>query len=302
MKPIKSKTFLIRTFLFTLSITLICFGFFVGGHEVSFFPSLVPNTTGVEMGLSLDTAMIPLRFLCFFFSFLFLYLLFEFYAFKSAFYASMALALTPLLLHGLSDLLIAFALDPENSRQDAVLAEVLSFKWVETLNFSIGIIASLTATFFIAPLIKIMTKNYLMFIRYPIAGGAGLLVFVAAFLFTHPTLTTTSDNFVLRSVIPLSQFASLLIASIIPLYLLRLFLGIFRGRLSNEASLQQKGTFKTNEPQHDLASQEFEEEVNVDEQDSEDVDDEENQTEDEDNESEEPTLSQKIRFKQQPQG
>jgi len=235
MKPIKSRTFLVQNSLIVLSVMLAVLGFLLAAKSIPFFPSVQANYN--ELGdttIQITQGTMPLSFLALYLSFLCIYLIFEFYGFKPAFYTSINISIVIALCYGISIVLHRFVLDPENSQTDLMLSQVFVIKPRVVLSLFSGVLLGFTTAFVLAAIIKKITRNYFMFIRFPLAASAGFFIFTAVVIYVTNLNLLAPESMMLEALPPLSHFLAMIIASVIPLYLLRLFLGIFRGRLRDD--------------------------------------------------------------------
>jgi hypothetical protein len=259
MKPIRIKTYFVHHFLEMLVIALTAIGFVFSAKTLPFFPTVqaLIMESG-ETNLHLAWGTIPMSHAALYLAFLFAYLMFEFYGFKPAFYASVQSALAIGLCQGIFWLISTYALDTQNSRTDLVMSEFIVFDHMFVAGLAGAVIGGFTTTLLVAALIKKLTRNYFMFFRFPIAAVCGFSVFTAVFIYVTKSGALAPESMILEAVSPLSQFMALIVASVIPLYLLRLFLGMFRGLVSHgeaeppkkhEKSLFKVATLNDNVPQ-----------------------------------------------------
>ncbi len=253
MKPIKSRTFLVQQFLIVLATTLAVMGLVLAIKTVPFFIGL--NASQLETGeihLELGSGMIGLNYLALYVSYICLYLVFEFYSFKPAFYATLNIGGALFLCYALATFILNNTLDVENSHNDALLFDMLNFDYQKTIAITLAVLTGFSLSFFVAAGIKYVTRNYFMFIRFPIASVVGLTTFVAVDIYIGKMGELATQSMLMAAITPLSQYLALILASVIPLYILRLILGIFRGRVIEDkepsSTTTNKSMFKASEP------------------------------------------------------
>lgn len=250
MKPIKVKTFLVQNILIVLSVMLAILGVILAAKSIPFFPSIEANLVNEETTVQVAQGLMPLSHVALYLSFLLIYLVFEFYGFKPAFYTSLNIALSILLCYGIFILVNRFALDPENSNYDNLLSQLLIIRPRTVISLTAGVLFGFSAAFILAATIKTLTRNYFMFIRFPIAAAVGFGIFTAIVIYVNNLNILAPESMMLEAVAPFSQFLTLIIASVIPLYILRLILGLFRGRMKDDESKEidaDKSLFKGSE-------------------------------------------------------
>lgn len=248
MKPLQTKTHLVRILFFFVAATFILFSYLLSAKTIPFYPSL--KLTTLENGEQLFevlTSTIPLSHVGLFLGFVLLYLNMEFYGFKSALYGTIGAVATVFLSYGLLLVLFDFALDTEGSRIDYLIAELFRPNLKETISFALSLGIGFFTTFFLATFFKKITRDYFMFIRYPLASLIGFfaLTFVGVYISFQGQLAPIS--MVYEAIPWYSHFAAMILVSVIPLYILRILFGFFRGRSIKEVSAQVKPVFKTSD-------------------------------------------------------
>ncbi|MBF0103763.1 MAG: hypothetical protein HQM16_00420 [Deltaproteobacteria bacterium] len=229
MKPIPTKIFLVQYLLFAVAITIAVLGLVLSAKQIPFYPSVEATTTDGEPHITVITGLMPLSHMALFISFICLYLVFEFYGFKSAFYASLNTAGMVLLSFFLLMMFKKHSLDPETSQFDTLLDQLINYRLTSAVALSAAIASGFTSIFVLAFGIKKLTRNYLMFIRFPVASIIGFGVFCAVDIFISQFNTSAYVSMILDGITPFSRFTALVMFSVIPLYILRLVLGLFRG-------------------------------------------------------------------------
>lgn len=239
-----------------LQILLVCFasgiallGLFFFGQDVTFWPNLWGYIEHGTTQLPVILGVVSFTHVAFFLAYFALYLAFEFYGFKTGFYGILGCTV----VMGLSYFLFAIvawwqAHEGLTFLPKSILA-VLDHDHVQVcltlLSFTLG---GITA-FSLAGLIRKITQGYFMFLRYPLASivGLGLFSMLQAFL-AGGNIITLEDR-LLYGITPAIQFAMAVLATLIPLYFARLFLGIFKGSFSDNLATQpqnQSNTTATN--------------------------------------------------------
>lgn len=251
MKPIKTKTHLIKSLLGSLAILFCLLGFLLSAKSIPFFPTIECSllATG-EVQISVIQGAMSLFNAGFFLCFIFTYLHFEFYGFKSALYTAANAALGILVSFSVIKILKEFAMDA-NSHTDALILELFDFSKVSVIAMATATITGFASSLLIAATIKTITRNYLMILRFPIAGLAGMFCFTASKVYISKMTELAPISMLYEGIAPFSQLSALVLVMIIPLYFLRFIFGIFRGRQSDadEETKQSdsKGMFKTAE-------------------------------------------------------
>lgn len=250
MKPTPIKIYLVQILLIVLATSFAFLAIGVPEYDVAFWSASWGNITHGQAALPLILGVIPFTNLSLFFCFLFLYLLFEFYGLKLSVYTALAIALVLLLQFYLSFALQK--LNPTSLDNQVLLATVpLSNLKQNTIHaLSASVVFGFGSIFMLAWSLKKMTKNYFMFFRFCIASALGFCVFVFINQYLQHQNHLALISIVMASITPSLQFAILSVFAIVPLYLLRLVLGLFRGRgISNDASFaSSKPMFKTEAP------------------------------------------------------
>lgn len=230
MKPIKTKTFLVQNCLIVFSVMLAILALILSAKSISFFPSIEAVTVDSETNIQIARGMMPLSHILLYLSFIFVYLVFEFYGFKSAFYTTINISIAMALSYGAFLLLNRYILDPDKSHTDQLLSQLLIFRPRAAIALVTAVAAGFSITLILAATIKKITSNYFMFIRFPIASIVGFTAFTGIIIYINNINLLAPESMLLEALPPLSHFLTLIIVSVIPLYILRLILGIFRGR------------------------------------------------------------------------
>ncbi len=248
MKPIPIKIYLVQILLVVLAASFAFLSLSAPDNDVVFWSATWGTVTHGQIVMPIVLGVVPFANLSVFFGFLFLYLLFEFYGFKMALYTSLAISLVLLMQFYLFFGLEHF--NPENLNHQALLPTVplshLNQNLVHALAAAITL--GFSTYFLFAWLIKKSTRSYFMFFRFVLASPPGffVFVFVKTYILKRDEL---GDVSILIESIPLTlQFVALSIVTVIPLYVLRLLLGAFRGRgigRDDDFSDSSKPLFKT---------------------------------------------------------
>lgn len=238
MKTLPNQIHLLQILLICFASGIALLGLVFLGQDVTFWPNLWGYIEHGTTQLPVILGVVPFTHVAFFLSYLALYLAFEFYGFKSGFYGILGCTV----VMGLSYFLFAAVAWWQTHEGLAFLPRsilaVLDHDRVQVyqtlLSFALG---GITA-FSLAGLIRKLTKDYFMFLRYPLASilGLGLFSMVQAFLAGSNTITL--EDRLLYGITPAVQFAVAVLATLIPLYFARLFLGIFKGSFSNDLATQ----------------------------------------------------------------
>lgn len=230
IKPVKVHTYLVQNFLVMLSAALTLLGFVFSSYNVTFWNGSWGVITHGSIEQHLILGVVPLANLGYFFSFTFIYLLFEFYGFKQAFYSAFNLGLLVLGTYGLFLLLKMLPLDNADIDTYREYRDFLTFSLKDIYSIVAAIIGGNIVTFLIAATLKKLTRNYFMFFRYTIASLCGFAAFVAIRIFLVNFNILAPISMLMLAATPMAQFALGVVGMIIPLYILRMILGIFRGK------------------------------------------------------------------------
>lgn len=247
MKPIRSKSYLIKSILSALAAVFMLVGFLLTAKDIPFFPTVSALPVDLDINIEIAPGTMSLAMAGFYLSFICLYLIFEFYGFKASLYSAISSVAGIPVTYGIFDLLHRFALNAEESRTDELLIEIFSFRLAAVISYVLAASACLFTVLVCAAVLKRITKNYFMFIRFPIASIVGFSVFVASHIYLTQFNMLALESMVFEALPLASQFLALIIASVIPLYLLRLILGLFRGWSGDDLEDDggRKGLFKT---------------------------------------------------------
>lgn len=238
MKTLPNQIHLLQILLVCFASGIAILGLVFFGQDVTFWPNLWGYIEHGTTQLPVILGVVPFTHVAFFLSYLALYLAFEFYGFKSGFYGTLGCTV----VMGLSYFLFAavawwqthegLTFLPRSILTVLDHDRILVCKTL--LAFALG---GITA-FSLAGLIRKITQDYFMFLRYPLASilGLGLFSMVQAFLAGGNNITV--EDRLLYGITPAAQFAVAVLVTLIPLYFIRLFLGIFKGSFSNESATQ----------------------------------------------------------------
>ena len=229
MKALKTRTFLVLHILIALSVMVATIGFIFCGKLMVFWPAIWGFMSQGDVQLPIILGVAPLSVLAYFLSFLFTYLIFEFYGFKQGFYNTLGIVSAMAASFGVFWLLKKYGIDHASPDYDDSVAALLVQGRRFTLASMAAILSGFTTCLIIAATIKRLMRNYFMFIRYPIAGILGWAVFVVVYTYISYFGILAPESMIFYAVTPAAQYALLVIASVVPLYLLRLVLGFFRG-------------------------------------------------------------------------
>ncbi len=221
MKPIYSRTYLIQYLLCALSAQLIFASFFSQNLQWPFFPNLTATQNAGSFEYTLGPGFITGQEISLFLGYLFLYLSYEFYGIRSAWQTAVALPVATLSLALVPQILVP-------QLPEATTTHLMSTS--ATISFSIAITASLLVVFSVAGTLKTLTRQYLMFTRYIPALGLGFLTLVSIQKFAGGAFQKGVLQIYQEALPSLSHYLALTLAGLIPLYLLRTVLGLFKGR------------------------------------------------------------------------
>lgn len=253
VKPIKTKTHLVKILLTTLAVAIMQLGFLLSAKSLPFFPTVDLHVLAgtSELQVSVIQGMIPMSNAAAFLAFILIYLHFEFYGFKSGFYSAINTAFCLAATFGILRLLNMYTMDATNSHTDALITELFAFPTRSVLAFDLAVLAGFSTALILAGLIKTLTRNYLMILRFPIGALVGFGVFTAIKIYLAKFDELAPISMLYEAASPFSQFFALILASVIPLYFIRFFLGLFRGRFieeEKETAKKSGSMFKTESP------------------------------------------------------
>lgn len=238
MRIVKSRIYVMQVVLLVFATALTLIGFLFPHQDVTLWPSIWGYVAQGQEQYPIVLGVVSFTQLFYFIGFLFLYLSFEFYGFKNGFYGTLALSLMMTACYFLFGFLHNMSGDPRTAVIDR---RILMFFDMTRREFVAGLVSFLgayTLIFALATLIKKLTRDYFMFLRYTIAALAGFAAYVAAQVFLNNAGSASFEDMLVTAVTPAAQFAILVTASVIPLYLMRLVLGLFRGTSPVEPTAQ----------------------------------------------------------------
>ncbi len=249
MKPIKARTFFVQNLLIALSICFAIFGLILSSKSLIFSDAAWGYLSQGDVKHPIILGIIPVLSLATFLSYLFIYLNFEFYGIKSAIYSTVSLCAIMALGFILLKIFPSYTLSPLKNPNDEVILQFLTIPDKIIIATISAIAAGFTVAFIVAASMKKLTRNYFMFFRFPIASLAGfILIAIIHTYFEHLTLLAPHALFI-QIATPVGQYLGLIILSLIPLYVFRLLLGIFRGWSDKEdKSLTQTKSSPKKEP------------------------------------------------------
>lgn len=229
MKALKTRTFLVLHILTALSVMAALIGFIFCDKLMVFWPAIWGFMNHGDAQLPIILGVAPLSLLAYFLSFLFTYLVFEFYGFKQGFYNTVGIASAMAASFGVFWLLKKYGLDRSNPDYDDIFVTFLVQGRRFTVASMVAVLGGFTTCLIIAAGIKKLMRDYFMFIRYPIAGILGWAVFVILYTYISYFGILAPESMLFYAVTPAAQSVILVIGSVVPLYLLRLVFGFFRG-------------------------------------------------------------------------
>ncbi|MCP5464743.1 MAG: hypothetical protein H7A33_06955 [Deltaproteobacteria bacterium] len=228
MKALNPKTYFVQNLLTGMATACFVLAFFLQSKSIP-FPQVL-EISGEEVRGPIITGEMSLYFFLPFFAYVFHHLIFEFYGFKAALYRVFSGMIAVSSLFGLLVLLQKFALDPESSKLDLSIIELLVHSPQDLVIYLFAVMFGFGAAFTFAKFFKALTRNYLMFLRFPPAACLGLGIFLAISIYLKHFTELALESMMWDAVIPALQYALLILAAVVPLYFLRMTLGLFRGR------------------------------------------------------------------------
>lgn len=230
MKILNTRVCLLQILLVCLACGLAFLGLVFFEQEITFWPNNWGYIEHKQTQLPFVLGVVPFANCTFFLSYLALYLVFEFYGFKSSFYGLIGtiatLSFTYFLFMGLRWL-------NANEDVDFFPVSVIAFFDYDRFRLCLTLLtfaAGGFVAFALAALIRKITAGYFMFLRYPIASALGLSFFALSAAFLTASEAITPEGRLLQGATPAAQFIVGVVATLIPLYLIRMILGIFKGR------------------------------------------------------------------------
>lgn len=240
MKPLPSQIYLLQIVLLVLAAFLVFLGLFYAAEDLMLWPATWGYIRHQGNELPVILGVINFAHLATFLGFLLLYLCFEFYGLKTGLYSVLALAVMMTTAYFLFEGLTWITQHTQKSYFDR---NIISFFTLTKMDFASLLLAftiGISVIFLLAAALKKLTQNYFMFFRYTIAALIGFAVFVAVEFFFRYFREYDLQTILLFTITPAIQFAILVLLSVVPLYLLRLVLGIFRGHAKEEATEKEK--------------------------------------------------------------
>lgn len=237
MKSLNTQIHLLQVMLIIAATTLTLVGFLFSSQ----------NMTAVLGTIDYSEAHYPVivnfTHLAYFLGFLSTYLSFEFYGFKTGLFTVLGLSLMMAGLYFLFFILNDLA---DTYRIPFFDKRILGFFVYPYPDFVANLIAFLTGqslALTVSGVIKKITRNYFMFLRYPLGALAGFTLYVSVSTYLTTVGTLATEQMFSQAVSPMAEFLLFIFASVIPLYLIRLFLGLFRGhdkkvKIQNDTPLQ----------------------------------------------------------------
>ena len=163
MKPIAIKIYLVQILLIVLASSFAFLSIGVADHDIAFWNASWGNLINGDAKIPVILGVVPFSNLSLFLSYLFVYLVFEFYGLKTAIYTVFAIAMVMLLQFYLFFTLQT--LKPVGVDNHVLLATVplsyLNPKAIHALAAAISL--GFSSIFFMAWVLKKLTKNYFMF-------------------------------------------------------------------------------------------------------------------------------------------
>lgn len=224
MKPLNTQIHVLQVLLIIAATTLTLVGFLFSSQNMT----AVLGT--IDYGEAHYPVIVNFTHLAYFLGFLATYLSFEFYGFKTGIFTVLGLSL---MMTGLYFLFFVLNDMADTYRIPFFDKRILGFFVYPYPDFVAGLTAffgAQTLALSIAAVIKKITRNYFMFLRYPLGALAGFAFYVAVSTYLTTAGTLTMEQMLAQGVPPAAEFLIFIFASVVPLYLIRLFLGIFRGR------------------------------------------------------------------------
>jgi len=231
MQPIKPKVYIVQNLLIALATVVAVFGFLFAQKVFNFHDSLWGYLQEGELKQPVYLGVVPLPILAAFVSFIFIYLLFELYGFKSGFYGLISAATGTGLAYGLTLYLRMSRMAATDSGYDLLLNQLFNHHPRDVLAWLASLVVGPFVALIVAATLKRFTHNYFMFFRYMIASPIGFAAAVGTSVFITLAGHEALRIMLLQTITPIAQFAGLTALSLPGLYILRLLFGLFRGRL-----------------------------------------------------------------------
>ncbi len=231
MQPIKPKVYLVQNLLIALATVFAIFGFLFAQKVFNFHEALWGYLQEGDLKQPVYLGIVPLPILAAFVSFVFVYLLFEFYGFKSGFYGLISAATGTGMAYGLTLYLRLSRMAATDSGYDLLLNQLFNHHPRDVLAWLASLIAGPFMALLVAVVLKRFTHNYFMFFRYLIAAPIGFAAAVASSVFITLAGHESPRIMLLHTLTPIAQFTGFTVLSLPGLYVLRLLFGLFRGRI-----------------------------------------------------------------------
>lgn len=243
MAPIKTQSFFIQNLLTVLATCFVFLGFLFFQERVTFWPNIWGYLEHGGKQIPILLGIVPFFNLSIFLGWLFLYLNFEFYGFKSSFYALLGICLSFALIFFLFEGLRLLAMDfPKDPFLNATtVLSFFAYPKKQILAHLMALFSGGVIGLIFGDCIRRLTRNYFMFLRFPISSCFGFAVFVAAQIYIQNFETSAIQDMLLLGIEPAAQFLVGILAAVIPLYFLRLGFGLFKGWAKKE---KEKNTGK----------------------------------------------------------
>lgn len=231
MQPIKPKVYIVQNLLIALATVVAVFGFLFAQKTFNFHDALWGYLHEGEVKQAVYLGIVPLPVLAAFVSFIFVYLLFELYGFKSGFYGLISAAAGTGMAYGLTLYLRMSRMVATDSGYDLLLNQLFNHQPRDVLAWLTSLVVGPFIALSVAAALKRFTHNYFMFFRYLIAAPIGFAAAVGSSVFITLAGHEALRIMLLQTITPIAQFAGFTALSLPGLYVLRLIFGLFRGRL-----------------------------------------------------------------------
>ena len=231
MKIVTNQIHLLQILLLSLAVGSAFLGLIFFGQDITFWPNNWGYIEHNALQYPVVLGVVPITHFTFFMSYLLLYLTFEFYGFKNGFYGVIGITATLTAAYFLFEGSRWLSLHEKiNVLPVAVLGFLHHDRFHICLLLLCFAIGGMTG-FILASIIRKITGGYFMFLRYPFSSATGLTIFTLGYSYLTSGAATPEER-LLSEATPAIQMVMGVVATLIPLYFIRLIFGIFKGRSS----------------------------------------------------------------------
>src|SRR3989339_1993593 len=173
MKPINPPTYFVQHLLYALAMCLATLGIILGTKMLTFFPATWGYLSQGNLSEPIILGIIPTFNAALFLCYLCLYLNFEFYGFKTAFYGTLSVGSLIVVLFFIFKFYPDYGLNASENTGDQTIKDLISMSEFKAVKMLLSVGSSFFVSFVFAAAIKKLTRNYFMFLRFPLASICG---------------------------------------------------------------------------------------------------------------------------------